>query len=509
MTWARQVLHVARKDARMAQWLLLAFAAGLATATARVVAHMDVGPETSAWMMLLVALGVLLAAVLVHGDSPVTRDALWVTLPLHPSAVLAGKLLGIASIVVVGLVAQAIALSAHDIPAGDYVPHLGRTAMIFGSWLLAAAAVATLTTDLRTFVVVAVSLLIAVMMFVALLVSHLSGGGSDVIVSVSFATPSALLLTLLMLSLLGLAVHQYRTRSLRRGVLLAMAIGVLGLLGASVGLSTPLQAPRTEHAAPALHADVAAVRVDVQYGGYPSVPRAHIEIELEGATAGHRYALEAYAADVHREDGTIDRAALMPFRGSQVFHVPGGGDMNRSLLSGIVELTGEQADELRRGTAYIVVDGRIAVEAPVRVGTLRLSEGSTLRSNGRRLRVLRTTSTPAGLEVEVATSAILPATRNMAERMLLYGWSQDLAYAALHESTGRVLPVGVVGASGSGYGSVLPGPDALAVVERLQIAHDPSFRGNASDLLLEVRSWRFAGSYPARMTARPTEGAVR
>ncbi|HEX2189027.1 MAG TPA: hypothetical protein VHG51_09040, partial [Longimicrobiaceae bacterium] len=66
MRWHAQVLHVGGKDLRHAGWLLLAYTAVAAAATAAVVDRNPMGTQVGpGWTLSLLLLGMLVLAVLV------------------------------------------------------------------------------------------------------------------------------------------------------------------------------------------------------------------------------------------------------------------------------------------------------------------------------------------------------------------------------------------------------------------------------------------------------------
>src|SRR5690242_1633466 len=119
MTWIGEVAHVAWKDVRQQRWLILAYVALVIIATwrAMLVALADRPPNVlTAVLPLILVLGCLMTAIFVQGDSPTRADAFWLTRPLHPSAVLAAKLLLVGTIIVgVPMLGQATVLSLFRI----------------------------------------------------------------------------------------------------------------------------------------------------------------------------------------------------------------------------------------------------------------------------------------------------------------------------------------------------------------------------------------------------------
>ncbi|CAN5880808.1 hypothetical protein BH23GEM9_BH23GEM9_26080 [soil metagenome] len=525
MTWARQVLHVAHKDVRMARWLVLAYAAVVALATARAVGYLVTEPSSWGVTILLVAVCMLLVAVLVQGDSPARSDAFWVTRPLRPSAVFAAKLLGVLTLAGLALLGQALALLAYDIPAGDYLPQLARSALMFGLWLAAAGFVAALTRDLRMFVVAFVALLVASLTLVTLLMSrasHVSGESEVMLVSVSAGPGPGLVLVLLLIALVALVAHQYLTRHVVRGVVLGVGLVVaLGAVLASMPPAepapvdqrpVPVQQPRATAPLPAaLHASVGSVRLQVSEAsrdfagaGTSYWPHAIITIELEGASPAHRYLLEDAEAELHRQDGSVEPAFATVHAPPYPVPVPA----HEGRAQARVEVTAEQAAELRRGSARIVLHTRMDVAGLAEVGALPLAERGMLSFAGRRVRIARVREDGVGgqPEVHVASSTILPALGRAGD----YGpfpRVRDFNYTLTHGRSGEPLRSAEIGFAGGDFSLVLPGPSIMGVITRLQVDTRQEDRPamDSGDLLrdavLHVAIWQSLGNYPVSVTA--------
>ncbi|HEX4469989.1 MAG TPA: hypothetical protein VH080_10655, partial [Gemmatimonadaceae bacterium] len=175
MTWIGEVAHVAWKDIRQQRWLLTAYVALVAVATIRAAFYAtiaDTSSPFSAAMVLVVVLGCIVGAVVVQGDSPTRAEAFWRSRPFRPSAMLAAKLLVVTGIVIaVPLLGEAIGLAAFDVPGRDVPLLLLGCLTSFGLWLMISVLLGSLTSDLRSFVVAFIVMLIAIGMLTAYLAS--------------------------------------------------------------------------------------------------------------------------------------------------------------------------------------------------------------------------------------------------------------------------------------------------------------------------------------------------
>jgi hypothetical protein len=151
MTPLAQIVHVFRNDLRRMQWPLIAFAAVLGVVAAL---GADNTPllGSGAVPMAAVFAGMLLMALLVQDQSPSATDASWRVLPLSPAAVFAAKLLVLATVLVIGGVAEWLALVRFDVPAADAASLTAITLWPYLNWLLSAALVASFTRGIRGFV---------------------------------------------------------------------------------------------------------------------------------------------------------------------------------------------------------------------------------------------------------------------------------------------------------------------------------------------------------------------
>src|SRR5690349_6052696 len=114
MTWIREVAHVAWKDVRQQQWLVIAYLGLVAVATWRALLLGSVTPMNNGWEVLpilVVIFGAILAASFIQTDSPTQSDAFWASHPFRSSAVLGAKLLLVFTIVIgLPLVGQVVAM---------------------------------------------------------------------------------------------------------------------------------------------------------------------------------------------------------------------------------------------------------------------------------------------------------------------------------------------------------------------------------------------------------------
>ena len=162
MNTIAQMLHVARKDLRESRWQFIVYVSLVAVAAARVTDWWSASRVLEMAMFLVVIAGVVLVATLIQNDSPIRADAFWATRPLAPTAVLLAKIL-LVVVIVVGLpvAAQAFAISSFDIHGAALVRRLFTATSEYARWLLIALALASLTKDLKSLIVMFVCIPVA------------------------------------------------------------------------------------------------------------------------------------------------------------------------------------------------------------------------------------------------------------------------------------------------------------------------------------------------------------
>ena len=176
MNWTGQALHVARKDIRYTRWALVVYSLVVLVALLHaLMLPLATGPNgsvmsnpLSATMLVVVLLGIVLAAVAVQADSPVQSNAFWASRPFAPGAMLGGKLLYCGGVILgVPLVAELIGLLRFNVTPDALVASLVKSAVVYGLILLCTVVVAGLTGDLRGFIVASLALVVGFLITVA------------------------------------------------------------------------------------------------------------------------------------------------------------------------------------------------------------------------------------------------------------------------------------------------------------------------------------------------------
>lgn len=155
MTWGAQVLHVAAKDLRYAKWLFVGYAVLVALGTG--FAGGWVGLPLSGFpvvTILLIPAGMMLAAIVVQTDSPSRVDAFWATRPLSASAVITAKAAVVGGVLLLGAIAQWVALDAFQVPSDSIAWPMTVSVVSYAVLLCVAMAAAVLTPNIKAFVAV-------------------------------------------------------------------------------------------------------------------------------------------------------------------------------------------------------------------------------------------------------------------------------------------------------------------------------------------------------------------
>jgi hypothetical protein len=521
MRWDRQVIHVAWKDVRLMRWLLLAYAAAvaaavLATSTPRLMS----GPAMLA-SLLVVLFGVLLVAVLIQADSPARSDAFWVSHPLHPGAVFGAKVLVVAlALLAPALVGQLLALVAHDLPAAALPGLLGESALQYGRWLAMAGLVAVVSRDLRTFLLAMVVVTIGVGM-ATLTVVHLLAPGRAL-------PPGAGVMTPFLWLAAGLVVagYQYRTRNLRRGlVLVGLAVVLITTLGA---VGPYREAGRAARGVVPAELRGAELRLNgmalIQWQRAGATGNVPLHVRLEGVSDRHRYYLVAPTVWVDMPDGTSER---VPESTSFVdFGVPGSpfatpidAPVRWALppqrpedWQGIwVELTRSQREAIVSGNAGLRLEGDLEILEARRMGALPLRPGAAAAGGGQRIGIVGVTPGNDGPTVDVhmteVSSSRLPT--GLGHPGLPSRWTAK-TYALINPDRGEGVQMSEGGGSGTGSGLVIPGPAVSSWSRevgpmRMPPRQEREWRADADWLAgaeLHVVQWVPLGSYPVEVGTR-------
>ena len=226
MNWATQAFHVARKDVRYTRVALVLYSVLAVVALAHALMLPAVSPggvvkpsPLSVAMFLLMLLGIILAATVVQADSPIQSNAFWASRPFHPTGMLSAKLLYCAAVILaIPLLAQLIGVMQYDAAPGVIIATLAASTAVYGLLLLSTIVVASLTTDLRGFIVAALALLVG---FVLLAMTVPASIGL-LFSKASFASYAAIAIV----ASVFLLVWLYRRRDVSRIAWLGAAVAV-------------------------------------------------------------------------------------------------------------------------------------------------------------------------------------------------------------------------------------------------------------------------------------------
>lgn len=503
MKWHAQVVHVARKDLRMAGWLILAYVAVVVGATASTTEWVVIpGTASPLWMFVLVLLGMNILVSLVQADSPARSDAFWATRPLYPLAVFGAKI-AVALLLLLGLalLGQLVALLAHDVAAPDLPGLLAESALSYGRWLGVAAVIAALTRDLRTFLVVLVVGTIAWGMGTGIIASRMGpreAPGSSLILNIAAVV-----------SMLLVLAHQYVTRNVRWGVSIA------GLL-AFASMLYPLAGSRASSASQEVpnHLRLTGIRMEeVRFqqmtgGG----TQARLRLRLQGASKFHRYALISPAVRLHLPNGSTEDISMdqpfvppgtptLPF--TEEFQWLGAHNSpGDSLFTLSIDLSESQREALSRSGTRLVLRGAVEVQEPRVLPLLRLHPGVVAARRGERVRVEGVERTAEDPSVKVRLSSVSSSRSPDSRRPGLF-WAEPFTYALLNPQRREALALTRGASSGSDLALVLPGPRTSTETTELRpVQRYPktSLAQVGEEWLTQARllivRWAPVGSYP-------------
>ena len=515
MKWQAQVFHVARKDLRLAGWLILAYAAVVAGVTAGAV---EWGISTTAVAPLptfgLVLLGMVLFAILVQSDSPARSDAFWVSRPLYPLAVFSAKIL-VAFLLLLGLplLGQFVGLLAHDVTARDVPALLGDSALSYGSWLGMAAVIAALTRDLRTFLVVLV--LVTLGWFIGL-----QALGFLLNPPMTPGPPPPLLVPAAIIAgMLSLLAHQYLTRNVHRGIL---AAGLLTIVSILLSLVVPRSAWSVIPASGEVPNHLRPVGLSIEDVQLQGGSRVQVQLRLEGISPFHHYVFVSPIVHLYMPDGSAMSYAVTtapiwlstPNRHLNAeFRWLGKQQSPEAYTHGFfIDLPEAQIEVLARGGARLALQGHIEVREPRVMGSIPLKPGAIAVHEGRRIQILAVERTAGTLTVEVRTSTVaLSKFPDVEQSHSTPLWGSPFAYAIVNREQKEALALDKGRSSGSSFGLVLPGPRTWTETIRLRPAPHyagPQNRETAPPQISEewlrrarllLVRWAPLGSYPVRI----------
>lgn len=521
MSWLGQVGHVMAKDVRQTWWavalVLLAVAGGTLRAldvglshsgeiqmgTARVVTEVALGTPA-----LLIA-GLLLVALLVHADSPARSDAFWATRPLVPSAVLAAKVVLMATLLLLlPLGAQLWALVAHEVPADRIPGLLGASALEQAGLVAVAAALASLTADLRSYVV---AIMVATFAWSMILAVAAGAFGNPV----TYGPRSSVTDVVWLVAGAALVTYQYHVRDVRRVATVAAApVAAALLLLAAIPPQRPIPV-RREAVPPHLRAEGLGVAdMDVRPEGL-GMSQVILRLELSDGRPGYRYALWPGDAHIRLPDGSEARAVASQ---RMTLHQSGDAglegfirlDEGRGPPFGLAHLAfsvpRDVGDVLEReGASGIELTGDVEVLEPSVVGMVPLEVGAAVARGGYRIRVESVEPGPEPIVNTVAES--VERSRSWWGRVPF----ESLEFFLVNEERKELLALHLrSGGGGQSHVMVLSGVEARAyragLGTMMGAARQAGLpRGWMDAAALYVREWTPIGSYPVSVTLRDLE----
>ena len=500
MTWIGEVAHVAWKDVRQQRWLLVAYVALVALATIRAAFYTTFGNNSSpfsATMLLVVLLGCILGAVIVQGDSPTRADAFWLSRPFRSSALLAAKLVAVGIVIALPLLGEAIGLAAFDVPSRDVPLLLVACLTSFGLWLLMSALIGSLTSDLRSFVVGFIVLLIAIGLLTGYLLSArnfavLSPRSSSVIIGIAASAIGVVTLALLYQQRIWRWLAWIATGVTSAGALLVIFASPLAISKNETSISVgPLEAS----------IDNRRVLVGAQEQLAFTITAPEAPDSLTSA-----FFVERVTAEL--SDGSkLNLPQVQPYSRLHTADIP-----VRSVtwlrhnfgtpMQVIVNLTREEQRAMARGVHDYVLTGRVVTLRPHVLGSMPLRLDSQLNSDGSQTRIAYLDRMPRDVKLEVRSLGIDGPEYRTASFLMN---NDRFTFALVNARAAQAL---VLVQNGIGMGSdwlVLPGTAVSQSSFQLQAGIRSAPREQPIDLSdewyrdanLVVARWETLGSYAA------------
>lgn len=306
MTWMHQAVHVARKDVTHARTPLIVYAIvvgiALLTAMSLPIRAEDTTLLTTAVMVLLL-FGMILGASAVQADSPTQSTAFWASRPFQPTAMLGAKLLYCGALVVgIPLVAELGGLLHYDASTTTIVRDLLHSAGVYGLLLLATIIVASLTSDIRGFIVGALVIFAGLMTLVALFAIIGSTWGPF---DFSFGTIGTWMLRVVgVVGSVALLIWLYRRRDVSR----AAWVGAVMIVSACVWVLVDVSMSGIDGSPAKNSANAPTVVIEDARLTYPrgnEQPSIALRFTLPSPKAMERVSLTVRKVNVRLHDGTV------------------------------------------------------------------------------------------------------------------------------------------------------------------------------------------------------------
>lgn len=462
MTPLAQLWHVFVKDVRQQRWLALLYVVLVIAAAGHALAWRPFADGMFGGTMMVVGLVILLLlASVIQGDSPTRSDAFWASHPLDPYAVLGAKFLFAIALLAVGAIGQEVVLQTYGVNRADALRLVVEPLRVLGAVMVAAGLLASLTRDLRTFVMVAIVTPLAMILSMVVVTAYARGGvaftigarGVQAARIVSLVFAAALILWL------------YRTRDNRRTVRIAGYV-IAGIAIVTLFTGGPVRATAPTAAVPAtppvqrfplsIVVPPDGVRGDPAQLAFaivvPTVPE-QLRLAIRTPTATLRFGDGTWATVPlgysfgYMTLGSGNRPPHPDIPGVRWLPAGGSASVATTTVSGM--LTPEQRLALDAGGASVVVEATIEVDTIVAGDAVRLAAGSMVQRDGRRVTVERWSHYAANPDIIVATVSVAEDEP--------YDFGPEREYALLNRQRGEALSLNGAELNQSMDGLVLPG----------------------------------------------------
>ncbi|MEP7000428.1 MAG: hypothetical protein ABI969_08100 [bacterium] len=504
MTWFAQVWHVASKDLRQTRWLIIAYIALVAMVTVHASGLVQNLTVLDVGLILVVTMGMIIAASVVQADSPTRSDAFWASRPLYPLSVLTAKLVFVAAVVLgVGLLGQSVALRHLDVTGSLFASVLGEGATEYMGWLLIAMILAALSRDLRTVTVVLIVFGFAVLLLIGLF---------RIDVTLRLGNREALQVASA-LAAVGLLAYLYRTRDARRRSWVAAFVvftASLAALWASFPGPAALDFAGARLRRLTLEASIAGMDTIARNG----TPQLHFLVR--GRRAGERVTfIPDQGGITFRWRGrvsdqlTFDQGMSFSIT-SPVPTQPGTrwlsleGDTVSSFRQLRANLSLQQRDALRAGDASLEVNGLLVVDSAHVVATLPLVANAKVSTNGQRFVVETTAYHSNEVQVQLSTSAVRRSAGGASFAMYT---GSPTTHALVNTTAHEAMVINPINSSAGSGGLVIPGGQASSGHQVFRANRAPSgMSGKQLDdswfkaAKLTIVDWVPMGSVPVRAT---------
>lgn len=414
MIWLNEAVHVARKDVRHARALLVVYAIIAAIALLAAMALPVQSDNTTLLTgsgLVLLFVGMIMGASAIQADSPTQSNAFWASRPFHPTAMLGAKILYCAIVIVgIPLVAELTGLAHFQASTATILGDLARSSAIYGVLLLATIVIASLTSDLRGFIVAALAVLIGIVGIVAVvMISNIQSHFGAI--SIDFGRVSSWGVNVVaLLGGLALLIWLYRRRDVSR----VAWIGAVIVVGACVDLLLDIGASQPDVHVSKIAGNAPPIVFDqATISPRPSGPPAlRLQFALPTPEAMRRVGLTVREVDVRLRDGSVVHA--QPNREPMTFDTPASllpagvqpfGSQSRARTIGTtVGFFEEDRARLDRvGIASVDVKATVDISQAEQIATGTFGESTSKTVAGTRVEIVRDPASRFTIEVLTAS----------------------------------------------------------------------------------------------------------